>query len=874
VFNKYKGIATVLMIAASILHLGNVYAFDDRGIAREAEAAPAAPGVLTKAPAVNKAVEAVLPPNILTPGEQAEVVLQIDIDAQGKVTNVVVTASPNSALNEAASSALLQTEFSPAEVDGKPAAVRIEYRYLFEAAVPPAPPVVVEKPVNLKGRVLERGTRNPLRGATVFIPDQNLTAESDANGRFELRGVTVGKAQIQITEPKHQKYQVTEDIPEGQVVELTAYLLKRVEGGSEIVVYAERDKKEVVKRVLQKEEIQTVPGTLGDPLRVLQSLPGMARPFFISGALIVRGSRANDSKVLIDGVPVPLLYHFGAGPSVITPSFIEQINFYPGVYGARYGNAIGGVVDVDTHVPKITRTHGEVKVDMLDSRFYTEMPLGEDSEHGTLTLAARRSYIDAWLPAVLKAATPAGEGAPKVIPYYWDYQGRYSLAVGAQRFEATAFGSNDVMKVALIGKVPAQDFSLNAATGFHRVRLLWTTPLPDGWSFSIAPMLGTTPTMTDINSLLKIHVDSLDSGVRSFVRKDINASVKLELGAEGYASRYQLRFETAGFPTTANPNPAPSVREQSIFGGAGAIYAETIWSPQTTWKLVPGVRITEYKLPGGYKNSLEPRLSARYDVTDTITLKGGAGIYRQTPLPQRLDSVLGNPYLELERSDQVGGGAEFQLTPSIFLDVQTYYSWRKNLSVTSNDKVVREGSAVAVPENFNNSGKGRAYGFEALLKHDVTEQFYGWVSYTWSRSEEINKLTGEYAPTTNDQTHMLGVVASYKFTKGWELGARYRLTTGRPETPIVGATYDVDNNRYTPVYGVPGSIRGAVFSQLDVRIERLWTYDLWRLSAYLDVQNIFNSDNAELTLWDYRYAKSAPLGGLPIMPVLGIRGEF
>ncbi|MEK6747925.1 MAG: TonB-dependent receptor [Pseudomonadota bacterium] len=850
--------------------MSDVYAFDDRGISREAESVPAAPGVLTKAPELLKAVEAPIPPGILLPGESVEVVLQIDIDAQGKVTHVEVTSAPNPALDELAKSALLLTEFTPAEVDGKPALVRIEYRYRFEVLAPPPPEV--EKPVNLKGRVLERGTRNPLRGAVVYIPEQNLTAETDAQGHFELRGITLGKTHIRITELKHRKYEITEDIPDGQVVEITAYLLKNIAGGAEIVVVGERDKKDVVKRVLQKEELKSVPGTLGDPLRVLQSLPGMGRPAFISGALIVRGSRPNDSQVLIDGVPVPLLFHFGAGPSVITPSFIEAINFYPGVFGPKYGHAIGGVVDVDTHVPKITRMHGEVKIDMLDARFYTETPLGENSEYGTLTLAARRSYVDAWLPLAIKAATPAGQGSVIAIPYYWDYQGRYSLSAAGHRFEATTFGSNDVLKISTTGVVPAQNFSLNSATGFHRTRLLWTTTLSDGWNVSVAPMVGTTPTSTDVNELLKVNVDSIDIGLRGFARKEFSPDVKFEIGAEGFASRYQLRFETAGYPTAADPNPAPAVREQNIYGGAGAVYTEIIWVPKQAWKIIPGLRVEEYKLPGGYTTSLEPRFAARYDISDTIALKGGAGLYRQTPLPQRLDRILGNPYLSLEQSEQLGGGAEFQLTPGIFLDMQTYYSRRSNLSVASRDIVLRDGAYV--PENFNNTGTGHAYGLEILLKHDVTERFYGWLSYTWSRAEDFNKTIGTYVPSTYDQTHMAALVASYKFAKGWEIGTRYRMTTGRPVTPVIGATYDADNNRYTPVYGAPGSARGATFSQLDARVERLWTYDQWKLAAYLDIQNIFNSENPEATLWDYRYAKSSSLRGLPILPVLGIRGEF
>ena len=54
---------------------------------------------------------------------------------------------------------------------------------------------------------------------------------------------------------------------------------------------------------------------------------------------------------------------------------------------------------------------------------------------------------------------------------------------------------------------------------------------------------------------------------------------------------------------------------------------------------------------------------------------------------------------------------------------------------------------------------------------------------------------------------------------------------------------------------------------LDVRVDRIWTFDRWRLSAYLDVQNVYNRANPEG--WDYNfdYRERARLTGLPILPM-------
>jgi hypothetical protein len=130
-----------------------------------------------------------------------------------------------------------------------------------------------------------------------------------------------------------------------------------------------------------------------------------------------------------------------------------------------------------------------------------------------------------------------------------------------------------------------------------------------------------------------------------------------------------------------------------------------------------------------------------------------------------------------------------------------------------------------------------------------------------------------YHPGQFDQPHNLVVVASYRFTS-WETGLTYRFTSGTPTTPVTGSFYDADFNGYTREIGARGSARNPAFSQLDARVERRFTFDKWTLGIYLDVQNVLYSDNPEGTLYDYRYRQSAPLRGLPILPILGIRGRF
>ena len=103
---------------------------------------------LTKMPKVKKFVPAEYPKEALEKDITADVLLLIDITADGKVSAVSVAepinpAAANLGFEAAAMAAVKQFEFEPAEAGGKPIAVQINYRYHFKLgpkpAAPPAP---------------------------------------------------------------------------------------------------------------------------------------------------------------------------------------------------------------------------------------------------------------------------------------------------------------------------------------------------------------------------------------------------------------------------------------------------------------------------------------------------------------------------------------------------------------------------------------------------------------------------------------------------------------------------------------------------------------------------------------------------------------
>jgi outer membrane receptor protein involved in Fe transport len=180
---------------------------------------------------------------------------------------------------------------------------------------------------------------------------------------------------------------------------------------------------------------------------------------------------------------------------------------------------------------------------------------------------------------------------------------------------------------------------------------------------------------------------------------------------------------------------------------------------------------------------------------------------------------------------------------------------------------------------YANAGDGYATGAELLLKYKSDERFFGWLAYTLSRSVRRDTPGSEEHLFQYDQTHILTVLGSYKFGRGWEAGARFRLISGpldtpAPRAPSLPAVFAADAAAYTPLTAPPFSERLPLFHQLDVRVEKNWQLRNFRLTFFVDVLNVYNHAAAESFVYNYDFSLRQYQQGLPIIPSLGFRGEF
>jgi outer membrane receptor for ferrienterochelin and colicin len=272
------------------------------------------------------------------------------------------------------------------------------------------------------------------------------------------------------------------------------------------------------------------------------------------------------------------------------------------------------------------------------------------------------------------------------------------------------------------------------------------------------------------------------------------------------------------------------------------------------------------------KASVDPRITGRYALDDRWTLKGYVGRFSQPPQPETASSSFGNPDIGSEHAYHTGIGAEWRPSRLWLLDAEAYWIDRNDLVGFTRRTTVNPDGTVYQP-NFVNGGRGYTYGLEVLIKREITERVFGWISYTFSHGKRQTP-DGPLLLTGFDQMHVANMVGSWRPGGGWELGARWQLSSGRPENPVAGATYDADGGFYEEVDGPLRSERMPFFNQIDVRVEKTWLFNTWMIGAYLDVQNVINHDNVEAWQYDYRYRERAAVTGIPILPTLGVRGSW
>jgi Carboxypeptidase regulatory-like domain/TonB-dependent Receptor Plug Domain len=718
----------------------------------------------------------------------------------------------------------------------------------------------------LAGRVVDQRTRAPIAGAVVALGATEATADRD--GYFVLRDVPRGSFELVVVADGYEPLVQRVRAGAPQTIELVA---SSEVSGSELITIEEAREIDAggLGHDVGRDALRTLPGSGNDALKSLQSLPGTARVPFGLGGLVLRGFSPRDSNVFLDGIEVPVLFHFGGLASFFPSTMIDSLELVSSGYGVRYGRGQGGLVDIRSRNARTDRWAMATELSFLDASVMAEGPVGG----GGVTIGLRRSFVDAVL-----AAVPISDLS--LAPRYLDSQVRWQSRSGT--WTALLFGADDGIAL----NANAGEDTLDARQSFVRAGVRYRKR-HGNLELTALPWIGfdRTTVKTDDDRTARTNVTV---ATRVTLQNELASGfVAGGLDLQGNRYSYQLDNEPPDLPAGMMPPAALTGRRWAADLGAWAEYAHRFAGGKLS--IQPGLRGERLGLTGEWV--LDPRLTLRQQITPAATLIQTLGRYHQPPLATAVDYQLPDQPFRASHAWQASAGVNVvsarlggDVTATAFgarladlpIDVVT----GATPLAAPNSAGSGGASAISrelVEEQFGrysyqaSRGRGRTYGVETLIRRR-TGWLQGWISYTYARSFRQGDpwSTERYIPYVLDQPHVLTALATAPLGANWRIGARLRYATGNPITPTIGVDFDVAREEFVPIAGRALSDRLPAFAQLDLRVDRMWRRPWGSLKLFLDVQNVTNRVNPEGVTYSSDYSERSYTRGLPVFPSLGL----
>jgi len=725
-----------------------------------------------------------------------------------------------------------------------------------QAALPVADSSKDGEPKRLKILIRQKGGGGPVRKVEVRLGAEKFFTDSDG-----MVLVTLPSTGGEITFYKsgfETAALLWDEIK--NVSELEIYLYPSLGAGDEVIIRGNR-RPSISKKVISSDEAARVaPG--GDPGQVTKLLPGVTTQPGQS-EVTIRGSKPSDSAYYLDDIKVPFVYHAVGNLSVLPASMIEDVEFSAGGFGAEYGDASGGVVVLrsKTEIPDKPRTRFTLNLPLYSS-VYHERPL---SEQEGLFVGVRRSYLDVILPKVL----PKDSGIT-VVPYFRDYQSIYVKKLDDGHYKFSLLASADGLRATAPGAL-SQDESGSGRffvkTYFGAIALERNKKLSDGWTMVATPQLVYTDNRFEVSDLkFRVRAHAFRIPVE-FIQK-ISSDERLYVGFDGSYVPYNVNYY---LPIFDPDDPFYDVEEAPRVEGqqSGASVDLSSWLARdfklgNNGVVTPGLRVFYFNQTG--RTSADPRLQYRQVVRDGQTLKAAIGQYSTFPRNGEPAKKIGNPKLHFPRAMHYVLGLESKWSDRWDTDVQLFY---KNVRL-----VIRADQDPAV--NYNNKGRLESHGFETFVRRALTERWFGWLSYTYSRTRERASDESSWYAGANDQTHVLNLTGSYRVKATWDVGGRLGYHTGDTFTSKLGdAVYNANLDKYQPraaneINGkrLPDYNELPVYSSHDVLFDDWKSTIRWGIEYFWFKRQVFGANP------NYDFTKEEFTTGVPPIPYFEVRGEF
>jgi hypothetical protein len=718
------------------------------------------------------------------------------------------------------------------------------------------------------GTVIDAQSGAPVTGATLLVG--NTVAVTRPDGTFTL----TGRGTIAVVATGYESQMLPARA--GMVVRL-------VRADDEVIVITDRAPEETKPQdyTMSAEDVRTTPGALNDALRAITLLPATARIPYSFGGLVLRGMSPRDSSVFIDGVEIPLAFHFGGITGVFPTSLLDEMKVVPSGFDVSLGRTQGGAIELTTRTPRrdMYRLGGEVS--LLHSAVNAEGPL---PGRGAFLAGLRRSYFDVFLRPFLSRNDPLPSYADGQLRAVWgEIPKRGQLAIYVLGALDRVANSDEAAKP----NDEAADGQLAANLGFLRTGASYKRRIGKTL-YTAAPFLGTNVLSVyskDYQGTAKADVTDIRrrwyqyGGRAEWLRDDTGGFLRAGLDvAGGYLGRVKAAFLSDG-----DVDDLPIPRNTVLWTDA-ALWAEARrqWAGDKV-SIRSGLRLDRFGL--GNQWAVDPRLNAHLALSEISTVRASIGRYHQPPSPAHFDEFLDNLNAKSSYVDQYTLSFEAKPETDLSVSMTGFFHEGKDTLVD----VAREGESeppIELELLFRelleeqvgfygyqaNVGRQRSYGVEWALRYD-TPRYRALANYAWSRAQRKYDpaMDRRWQPYSLDQPlrlNLLFATVAYR----WNIGSRLTVVSGNPVRLVPAGTPAGEAEPAKVLMRLP------TFWQLDIRVDRTWKKPWGDVRLFFDIQNVTNHRNVEIRESSSVFNPGTPEGryqyedtlGLPIVPFIGV----
>lgn len=741
----------------------------------------------------------------------------------------------------------------------------------------------------IRGFVYEQETGEPVLFTNVYLYKTSIGAPTDANGYFAITRIPPGTYTLMVTYVGCDTLRMPITLKADEIVSKKLYLPKSTVTLSEISVSAARQDKvretqtSIIK--ITPKEISQIPTIGGTPdlAQYLQVLPGVIFTGDQGGQLYIRGGPPIQNKVLYDGMVVYQPFHSIGLFSVFDVDMLKNVEVYTGGYGAEYGGRISSVMDITTRDGNKNRFAGKFDISTFGAKALIEGPIykpkNDDDVSSTFILSIKNSYLEQSSKIFYEYIDENG------LPYnYLDIYGKLALN--------TSNGS----KVSIFGFDFSDKVTYRILQNYH-----WNS-FGGGLNFLAIPSKSSILIEGNFAySKYKVSLEQENMSARTSSIGGFNGGLKFTYFFGRDALKYGI--DLAGYKTefdffnSVNRKIGYTQNTTEI-----SVYGNYKWMPGK-FIIEPGLRLQYYASLG--EVSLEPRISAKWNLMKNFRLKMAAGMYSQNLISTTYDRDVVNLFYgfisspeslpssfngeevnsKLQKSNQVVFGFELDLFKYFSLNVEGYYKYYPQLITLNRNKLYND-----TPENSSRPDylkkdfvfeTGDAEGLDVSLKYDY-KKIHLWVTYSLGFIHRSDGTT-DYVPPY-DRRHNLNIVGTLFFGKKstWEFDVRYNYGSGFPFTQTqgfyelitfanLGSNYGTTNGSLGILYGDYDKGRLPYYSRLDLNLKKSFLlgkttkFDvMFSITNVLNEQNIFYFDRITYSRIDQ----------LPFMPSLGLSFSF